>query len=247
MYISKKSHILTDALIQTAVVNFAEALMIGIVRLVLGKLVIGSPDMLNKDISIVGNILAGIRILLTLLVFINAYRKLNRARSLVSKDDYLEMAKLQEEFNPGGVSVLSSYSTFQLLQIWGFVLVGMSLLQEMGAAMYQRFITMLSLSTLDIASADFIAIYNITHGFKYMGMTMSMIIAIFATGIFIKDRNLKILALSLMGIFVLAFAVMQMNTITLAGRTMGIVWTSVIFHALETIGLMLIAIYLRNK
>lgn len=247
MYISKKSHILTDALIQTAVVNFAEALMIGIVRLVLGKLVIGSPDMLNKDISIVGNILAGIRILLTLLVFINAYRKLNRARSLVSKDDYLEMAKLQEEFNPGGVSVLSSYSTFQLLQIWGFVLVGMSLLQEMGAAMYQRFITMLSLSTLDIASADFIAIYNITHGFKYMGMTMSMIIAIFATGIFIKDRNLKILALSLMGIFVLAFAVMQMNTITLAGRTMGIVWTSVIFHALETIGLMLIAIYLRYK
>ena len=50
-----------------------------------------------------------------------------------------------------------------------------------------------------------------------------------------------------MGAFVLAFAVMQMNTITLAGRTMGIVWTSVIFHALQTIGLFSIALYLRNK
>lgn len=247
VYISKKNHILTDALIQTAAVNFAEALIMGVVRIVLGKLIIGSPDMLNRDIGVSGNIVAGIRIFLTFLVFVNAYGRLNRARAVVSKDDYLEMAKLQEEFNPGGVSILSSYSTFQLLQIWGFVLVGMSLLQEMGGAMYQRFITMLSLSTLDMASADFIAIYNVTHGFKYMGMTMAIIIAIFATGIFIKDRNLKVVALVLMGAFVLAFAVMQMNTITLAGRTMGIVWTSVIFHALQTIGLLSIALYLRNK
>ena len=80
-----------------------------------------------------------------------------------------------------------------------------------------------------------------------MGMTMAIIIAIFATGIFIKDRNLKVVALVLMGAFVLAFAVMQMNTITLAGRTMGIVWTSVIFHALQTVGLLSIALYLRSK
>lgn len=247
MYISKKYHILTDALISTAIINLIAAAIMIAIRLTVGKQIVSSPDMLNRSIVTIGNLTAITKMVLTLAVFSYAVRRLNRARSIISKDDYTELAKLQEEANPSGIAYLSSYSTYQLLQLWGFILVGINFLQEMGGAMYQRFIATLSLTIVESSSEEFVSIYNGTHGFKYMGMVTAFIIAIFVTGVFIRDRRLKYAAIALMLVFILAFVVLQMNTITLAGRTIGIVWTSVIYHTIDTIGLLVLAIYLRKK
>ena len=247
MYISKKNHILTDAMICTAVINLCVTIIASVVRFVLGRNITNMPDMLDKAIVTTGNVLAIVRVILTTIVFVHAFKKMDKLRAVIPKDEYTEIAKLQEELNPNGISQLSSYSTSQLLQIWSFILIGVSFLQEMGGAMYQRFIAMLSLSVLESSSTEFVNIYNGTHGFKYMGMITAMIIAVFMTGVFIRDKMLKIAAICLMAVFILAFAVLQMHTVTLAGRTIGIVWTSVIYHAMDTVGLLILALYLRKK
>ncbi len=247
MFISRKNHILTNALLETAAINFGEIAVNAFVRLRYRSNMTMSPDMLNNRINNLQNTATVVRIILTALVFIWAFHKLNAARALVSKDDYSEMAKLQEELNPKGVSTLSSYSVSQLLQIWTFILVGVNILQEMGAFMYQRFIAMLTTSVFIINLENYLTIYNVTHGFKYIGMLTADIIAVFVTGIFLRDNKLKVASLLVMFAFVGAFALMEMNTITLAGRNIGIVWTSVIYHLMQTAGLLSVALYLRDK
>ncbi|MCR4834750.1 MAG: hypothetical protein K5900_14410 [Butyrivibrio sp.] len=247
MYISKKNHILTDAMLATALINLVGAAIAAIIRLFVKRAYENLPDMLDSTVVVVSNSIAVVKMILVSAVFIYSYRKMHKLRNLIPKEEYTELAKMQEELNPKGISSLSIYSTSQLLQVWGFILIGVSFLQEMGGAMYQRFVAMLSLSVLESSSDDFVNIYNGTHGFKYMGMITAIIIAIFVTGVFIRDRKLKIAAMALILIFILAFALLQMHTITLAGRTIGIVWTSVIYHTLDTIGIMILAFYLRDK
>jgi hypothetical protein len=66
------------------------------------------------------------------------------------------------------------------------------------------------------------------------------------TGIFLDDRLLKTVASVLAVLFLIAFSVFQMNTISIFGRMVGVVWTSVIFHATETVGLLTVAVYMRT-
>ena len=92
-----------------------------------------------------------------------------------------------------------------------------------------------------------VALYNGTHGFKYIGMFIAIILGILVTGIFLKDRFLWIFSAALTGIFMIAFVTLQMGTITIAGRDYGIVWTAVIFHLVQTIGILLLSVYLRRR
>jgi hypothetical protein len=180
-------------------------------------------------------------------VFINAYLRLRRIRQIVPVDDYTEMAKLQEEVNYNGVTVLSLYSISQLLQIWGFILICMSILQDAGEGMYQGFIRTLYESGILEDPDKFVSVYNSTHGFKYIGMLSAMIIGFYVTGIFIRDNRLKITALALMGVFVVSFELLQMQQMMIAGVTVGVVWTSVVYHLVQTVGLIGLALYLHNK
>jgi hypothetical protein len=64
------------------------------------------------------------------------------------------------------------------------------------------------------------------------------------TAIFLRDRRLGIAVLMIAVLFLLAFGILQMQTITFTGREIGIVWTSVIFHLTETVGLFGFSVYL---
>ena len=51
----------------------------------------------------------------------------------------------------------------------------------------------------------------------------------------------------ILAIFLASFAALQMQTVFFMGHEVGIVWTSIIYHATETIGLLVLALYLSKK
>ena len=47
-------------------------------------------------------------------------------------------------------------------------------------------------SVSDVTAEQFVAIYNNTHGFKYIGLLIALLIGVLMTGIFLNDRLLKV-------------------------------------------------------
>ena len=160
------------------------------------------------------------------------------------------MARLQMEMIPDKVSVLSIRSIEQLVVIWASILIGVSFVYEVTSTAYRSFVDQLT-GLIDLNDYDtymaYVTIYNSSHGFKYMGMLIAICIGIFTTGVFLKDRPLKILAFAYTAFFVFAFLTLNHSTFVVGDMSVGIVWTSVIFHALQSIGLFGIAFYLKHR
>ncbi len=103
------------------------------------------------------------------------------------------------------------------------------------------------LITQGLGWTSYVTIYNNTHGFKYMGMLLAILIGVIMTGIFLKDKLLKGVTLACTALFLITFSLFQMQTIEFFGKSIGIAWTSVIFHFVETMGLIALALYLRYR
>ena len=136
------------------------------------------------------------------------------------------------------------------MQIWAFILVGVQIVYDITMIVYRRFIMQLAdmvLSSETDLADTMVDIYNNTHGFKYLGMFIGIMLGMIVTGVFLNDKLLKILAGVVSLIFVTAFVILEMEPISIMGHYVGIVWTSFIFHQMETVGLMLTAFYLSRK
>ena len=250
MYINQKEHIISKVICQSAIVRLAGEAANSIVRIGLNNTQGLEPDMLNVTFDNFSSIVSAIQIIIITSCFYMAYTKLSHLRSIVPKDDFAEMAKLQEELGEDKISTLSSYSILQLLQLWAAIMIGVQIIYDVTSRAYQSFIEQIS-QMVDLTDADtvnaFVSLYNNTHGFKYIGMFIAISLGVFITGVFLNDVSLKVSAFAIMGCFMLAFAILQMNTITVMSRTVGIVWTSVIFHLIQTVGLFGFSVYLSKK
>ena len=137
MYISKKTHILSGVLMKTAVINLAGSGVNSIIRAIMNKKVALLFPAMTEDFIWYGQVVTSIlQIAATAVVFRLAWKQLYRYRGVVDIEDFVEMAKLQEEVNPKGISTLSSYSIGQLLQIWAVILIGVRTVGMMGLAVY---------------------------------------------------------------------------------------------------------------
>ena len=169
---------------------------------------------------------------------------------LMKDDDSDEMAILQRKYIPDDISSLKAEAIYQLLEIWASIFIFVQIMSLVSNYEYRSLIRRLSqlipLDTYENA-VKFYDIYNSTHGFKYIGMFAALIIGIFVTAVFLKDRFLKIVTVSVTGVFMLAFTIFQMITFETNFKIISIVWTSIIYHGLETIGLILFAIYLSKN
>ena len=158
------------------------------------------------------------------------------------------MGRLQEEYLREGHSALTSDTMAQLLQLWAVILVGAETIYLVSSAIYRMLVEELTQLFLNgIPYESYISIYNMSHGFKYLEMLTAILLGVIMTGIFLGDNLLKAVAAVIAVVFLLAFGIMDMNTVALPGRVVGIVWTSVIFHLTETLGLSLLALYLSRK
>ena len=250
MFISKKEHILTNVIMGGAVCNLLFESAEAAQRLFLKKSSLFQPFMLEQTMWRVQMTLSLVKLIILLLLFYRAVRRLSRIRKVTERDDIAEMAKLQYEAIPESISTLSAYSIEQLIQIWASIFIGAEMVYDITAVVYRDFIGSLSamFNTTDVASATvFVDFYNNTHGFKYMGMFVALILGVFVTGVFLKDRLLKVAAFVVAMLFTLAFFIVKMDTITVFRHSIGIVWTSVIFHMTQTVGLVALALYMGKK
>lgn len=250
MYISKREHILSKALCQTALVRLGGEAINSAARMAVNKTQILRPDMLNSTIELISNTVSALQVIITVAIFCAAYKKLDHIRNVIPKDDFAEMAKLQEELGDGNMSTLSSYSIMQLLKLWAAILIGIQMVYDVTSKLYQNFVAQLSLivdlSDFNVANA-FVNLYNNTHGFKYNGMLISICLGVYITGVFLKDIKLQGASVLLVMVFMFSFVIVQMHSVTVMNRTVGIVWSSVIFHMLQTVGMFALSIYLSKK
>ena len=248
MYISKKTHILSGVLMKTAVINLAGSGVNSITRTIMNKKVAILFPAMTDDFIWYGQVMISIlQIAATAVVFQLAWKQLLRYRGVVDIEDFVEMAKLQEEVNPKGISTLSSYSIGQLLQIWAVILIGVRFVYDLSAVVYRNFVTQISQIAVTASlfgGVSLVEVYNNTHGFKYIGMFIAVMLGTIMTAIFLRDRLLKLICAGVTIFYMLAFVVVNMGSINFFGMSVGIVWTSIIFHISETVGMMGLAVYL---
>ena len=162
--------------------------------------------------------------------------------------------KIEYIVNPTIVRRLDYYTAHikPLLFVWGFVLIFVQIIYDITSAVYRNTINhvydMVVVKESNVFNASFSILYNSTHGFKYMGMFMAIVMGIVLTGVILKDKKMIFGSFMLVFIFMIAFCLLQMYTFNLdfLGLQIGVVWTSVIFHLLNTIGLMYYGMYIYN-
>ena len=250
MFVNRHTHIVSETIEKTALINLAAAGLCGAARMIINRHGSASPDMLNQLTWNIQTAASLLQVILTGMVFFRAYRTLARCRKLIPREDYYEMAKLQEEVLPDRISALSSYSMLQLLEIWAGILLGVKIVYDIFTGVYREFVADLS-SVFDLTDASameaFRTLYNNTHAFKYIGMLIAIALGVFITGIFLNDRKLKLTAAMLAVIYILSATGMQMGTCTVWNRDVAIVWSSVVFQLLQTVGLLDFSLYLKKR
>lgn len=248
MYFSKHKHLLSNSIMAVAIIRLFSSLIEGTVRLLSGRLRIFSPDMLDTYRWNAKVIFSAGKVLAITAVFFIAWKKLKKYLSVIGEEDIDDMGRLQEEYLREGHSALTSDTMAQLLQLWAVILVGAETIYLVSSAIYRMLVEELTQLFLNgIPYESYISIYNMSHGFKYLEMLTAILLGVIMTGIFLGDNLLKAVAAVIAVVFLLAFGIMDMNTVALPGRVVGIVWTSVIFHLTETLGLSLLALYLSRK
>lgn len=248
MYLNKNKHIISYFLIIAAAIKIAAMMGNALARQLLTR---GDSDIaaLNTNIAQAGLFISFLQFVFLVIAYIYFYKKIRKYKNIFPVEEQIEIAKLQAENLKDGVSVLNINQTEHMLKLWGFILIMMQLISDVSTKMYENLIMyILSLITLsDFDASIFVAIYNSSHGFKYICMMTALIIGTYISSLFLDDRVLKIAAFVSLVLFMVTFRYTDSTALSMLGREMIIVWTSVLFHISETIGLLFIAIYIRIK
>ena len=97
MYFSKHKHILSVAIMLSAIIRLTGSLVEGLIRMIVNRNVKLTPDIMDSVLWNVQAVCSLLEITAIAIVFYVSWRKLNRYRSLIDEDDYNEMGRLQEE------------------------------------------------------------------------------------------------------------------------------------------------------
>ncbi|WP_044912975.1 hypothetical protein [Butyrivibrio sp. WCE2006] len=247
MYLNKTRHYLSKSILMVAVIKILVTLFIALFRFFMRKSQNLSPDMLNNaywSVQFIGSI---VKIFSIAIIFYHAWNQMNHDIRVIPKEDREAMRILQLEYFKNNLPSLTASSISKLLQLWSVIFIGSEMLYLFTSIMYRRFISILT-GALSINPQDsqeiLILLYNMTHGFKYLEILTSLVLGVVTTGIFLKDNYLKLMSITIVVIFILAFGLFQMQTVLFMGKAIGIVWTSVIYHLAETAGLAGFSIYL---
>ncbi len=232
----------------SAIVRLISSVCRVVIRLILNRSNSMTPDMINTLLWRFQTFFSFLEIVVIAGVFYFTWKKLIHYRNTIEVDDRNEMGRLQEDTLGSKLPSLSAESITQLLQIWAVILIGAESVYYISSLIYKRVTSQLMLMITDVQQySSFFSIYNQTHGFKYLAMLTAILLGVMMTAIFLRDRRLGIVVLIIATLFIFAFGILQMQTVSFTGREIGIVWTSVIFHLTETIGLLAFSVYLAKN
>ena len=246
MYLTTRKHYLSKAICISSIIGLSSQCLNAISR-ILFKSNLSEPDMLNSSIFVFNMAIHLIVMLMIIIIFGRNLKEMRNLMSIVLDDDVEKMGLLQKEFMPNDISTLTAAAIYQLLEIWAIILLFIQVMSFASNYQYKSFVSdlydIIPMDSYEQAVA-FSGIYNSTHGFKYIGMFSALIIGVFVTAVFLKDRFLKVTSVIITFVFLMAFSIFQMITFDTQIKIISIVWTSVIYHGLETIGLLLFSFYL---
>ena len=246
MYLNTRRHYLSKSICLSSVIGLLAQCLNALSRILFSSN-LSEPDMLNSAIYAFNVSVQIIVILLIIIVFGRNLREMRHIMSIVLDDDVEKMGLLQKQYIPEGISTLKASAIYQLLEIWASILLFIQVMSMVSNYQYKRFVSELyRIIPMDSyeQAVEFSGIYNSTHGFKYIGMFSALIIGIFVSAVFLNDRFLKVLSVIATLVFLMAFTIFQMITFDTEIKIISIVWTSVIYHGLETIGLIVFSVYL---
>ena len=249
MYLGSKKRILSTALILCVVISIISDLLSASVRYFIKNTDPSLPDMIDPTLWKMESIIAVFEIVLIAVVFAFYHKRLERYISLIPAEDRKQLGILQEESFGKNISALTAEDISKLMKIWAVILVGAQTAYYISSSLYRSFIIQLS-ELVDISNAPydyFVSIYNNTHGFKYLGMVIAILLGISITGIFLENNLLKVVSVVYAIVFLIAFMTLNMQSMSILGHTVGIVWTSVLYHVIDQVGIIVLALYLRHK
>ena len=155
------------------------------------------------------------------------------------------MGRLQEDSLGNDLSALPAEMIYKLLFVWSVILVGIEIIQTIVLVMYRKFIV--QLNTLDDPAKAFEVVYNNMDGFKNLTMVFALLLGVVITAIVLENRKFTILSIVIAILLLTAFCIFNVKRIALFGAQVGFGWTTVVFQAISTVGMILFAIYLRVK
>lgn len=132
-----------------------------------------------------------------------------------------------------------------LLSIWGIVFVGVQIYYYLEMIFYDRILE--DYFELVDAGEAYNAFYAGTHGFKYAPMFVGIMFGIAMTGIMLKDKFVIICAFVLSVLYLFFFGFQDMAFLSFRNTTVGIVLCSALFHFIQSIGILLLGVFLRLK
>ena len=208
------------------------------------------PDMADQMVWRIQSCIAMITIILSACVFIVALRKTRRYFELIPEEERADMAALQEEIFGSSLSNLNGEIIRKLLETWFVIFVGVQLMYEVFSEVYRLFALRLYDAIAEsgkLMTDAYTSLYNLSHSFKYQGMLIALLLGVIMTAIFLDDKTLKLVAILAASVYLLSSTGLEMATFSVLGRDIGIVWSSVIFHVIDTVGMICLALYLRVR
>ncbi len=240
---------MSNVILSVTMIRFVSFVISGIVRASIRKGGL-EPDMADGMIWHVQSAVAAVSVLISAAVFIIALHRVRHFMSVIPEEERDAMAALQQEAFGNANSALNAEIIRKLLETWFVIFVGVQLMYEVFSEMYRHFATGLYdaiVHGVGITSETYNSLYNISHSFKYQGMLVALMLGVIMTAIFLDDKTLKLVAILGASVYLLSSTGFEMATFSVMGQDIGIVWSSVIFHVIDTIGMAALALYLRIK
>lgn len=139
----------------------------------------------------------------------------------------------------------------KLLGIWGVIFIPIQIINDFCVLLYTRMLQIVEYvlvqSEIDTDGQLYALIYDSTHGFKYICIFLAILLGVIVTAVILERRFLVWFSLIYATAFMVAFTIFRMQSFNLAALnniTIGINWTSLIFHVLTTLGLFFVGLYI---
>lgn len=128
-----------------------------------------------------------------------------------------------------------------LMEIWAFIFIVAESFYYVCLAFYNNALSQFQ----SVASKEaYLNFYNDTHGFKYASLYICIIFGMVLTGYITNARFLSVLSGILIVAFIICFGFIDMQTVQIMGQEVGLVVSSLLFHSVESVGILLIGIWL---
>lgn len=138
-----------------------------------------------------------------------------------------------------------SESDRPIIVIWGFVTIGVQVLYYISSHYYSLLVNEMMSDMSPYAYEEF---YASTHVFKYAPMFIGVTMGIIITGALLKDKWLVMISLGLSVAYIACYGMENMITVTLPnGSQLGLVVPALIYHIMESVGILLLGIYCKKK